>query len=97
MVQEATKSKIRLGLNADGDQVLMLGSEREALTENAVDNLINMLNTGRADSKDMKAALKKINGIQKQYNTIGKALSNNPKTIEEGEPTPEGVVEDDIT
>uniref|UniRef100_A0A6H1ZCX7 Uncharacterized protein n=1 Tax=viral metagenome TaxID=1070528 RepID=A0A6H1ZCX7_9ZZZZ len=95
MVEEAQKSRIRLGLNADGDQVLMLGSEREAMSEAEVDNLINMLNTGKADSKDIKMALKKIKGIQKQYNTVGKPLANHLKVVEEDAEIPGEVVNAD--
>jgi len=75
MAQEAEKSRIRLGLNAEtGDQVLMLGSEREPMTEAAVDSLMEKLRQGKEDSKVVKVNMKINSNIFKQYNTIGKPL-----------------------
>lgn len=97
MAKGAETSRLRLGLNAEtGDQVLMLGSERDSMTEATVDNLMEKLRQGKEDSRAVKIALKTIGTIYKQYNTVGKPLDpGNLKTIPEGAPVPEGVIDDE--
>jgi hypothetical protein len=96
MAEEATKPRLRLGMTPEGDQVLMIGSESETMNDFTVDMLIANLNTGKDDSKTIRAAWKKIKAIQKQYNSVGKPIDNgNLKTIPEGAPTPEGVIDDE--
>jgi len=85
-MSEAEKSSsLRIGLNMDGDVVLMIGSERDVFTESGIDSLIQTLNTAKADSKDIKAALKKIQGVRKQYNTVGKPANSDLKIRDGGE------------
>jgi hypothetical protein len=95
MVKGAEKSRVRISLNEKGEIMLWVGELSETLTEGGVDNLINMLATAKADSKEVSAAMRKIKAVTKPYNSIGKVLDDcNMKTIAEGETLPEGVIHD---
>ena len=96
MAEEATPSRLRLDLDSNGNQVVILGTERISLSENAVDGFVHGLMTGKDDAKEYKAALNKIKAIRKPYNSVGKPIdSGNLKTIAEGEPVGKGVIDDE--
>lgn len=96
MVKEAIKSRVRISLNDNGEVVLWVGELSEILSEGGVDNLINMLSTAKADSKEVGAAMRRIKAVTKPYNTVGKVLDDcNLKNLETGAALPEGVISDD--
>lgn len=85
MAKEAMKSRVRISLNEAGEIVLWVGELSESLSEGGVDNLINMLNTAKADSKEVSAAIRKIKAVTKGYNSIGKQLDDcNVKAVDGG-------------
>lgn len=90
------KSRIRISINDLGELVLWVGELGETISENGADSLISMIQGAKDDSKEVKSALKRISSIRKPYNSIGRPLiPDNLKTIAEGAPVPEGVIDDE--
>ena len=78
------KSRIRVNINRDtGDVIFILGDESEILTDTKIDAIHALLNRGKVDSKEIKISLRKIKGILKSYNSIGKVLEENETKIVE--------------
>ena len=93
-MKTAEKCRVRTAINDEGDIVLYGSELGDIITETGAENLISMITTAKQDSKEIKAALKKIGLIKKQYNSIGKPLEpDNLREIPEG-PAPEGVIDE---
>ena len=91
-----SESRVRISINENGELVLWIGELGESISENGADSLISMIQGAKDDSKEIKAALKRIASLKKQYNGIGKPLEpDKMRPIAEGEPTPEGVIDDE--
>lgn len=89
-------SRVRISINDQGDLILWVGELGETISENGADSLISMIQGAKDDSKEIKAALKRIASLKKQYNSIGKPLEPDKlKAIPEGAPIPEGVITDE--
>lgn len=79
------KSRIRISINEQGDLVLWVGELGESITENGANILISMIQGAKDDAKEVKTALKRIAGIRKPYNFVGRPLiPDNLKTIAGG-------------
>ena len=76
------EKQIRINISATGNQVLTIGTESKELTEREVDNLIEALRSGKEDSKAIKTALKQIEAVRKNYNSIGKPVETEGGQLE---------------
>lgn len=92
----ADKARVRIQIKDNGEILLWVGELSETISESGVDNLINMLATAKADSKEIQTAYKKIRAITKNYNSVGKPLEDSKlKIVADGAGVPEGVIDAD--
>lgn len=77
------EKQIRTNISSTGDQIVSIGTESKELTEREVDCLIEALRSGKEDSKAIKTALKQIETVRKNYNSIGKPIETEGLNNEE--------------